>query len=120
MPEIPQRAILAGGAAIERELLSGIHYEMSQDSDEALAKAALVAAWPILAEAVAAKILAHMESHGPQSEQRRRTWRRDMHIAAQVASVAFTSHAELRELAAKALAAGSFIACNPAEVTSGS
>lgn len=41
---------MAAAIAIERELLSGRDYSMAQDSDEALARAALEAAAPILAE----------------------------------------------------------------------
>lgn len=46
----------AAGAAIERELLSGKDYSMSQDSDEALARVAILAAAPMLAEAVASAL----------------------------------------------------------------
>jgi hypothetical protein len=42
---------MAAATAIERELLSGRDYSMAQDSDEALARVALEAAAPILAEA---------------------------------------------------------------------
>jgi hypothetical protein len=104
VPEIPQRAILAGGAAIERELLSGTHYEMSQDSDEALAKAALEAAWPILAEAVAAKILAHMERSAANRRWRgQRAYRRHFTIAARIAAGAFGTEEDVRRLAAQAI-----------------
>lgn len=50
------KALTAAGAAIERELLSGADYSMSQDSDEALARVALLAAAPALAEAVASAL----------------------------------------------------------------
>lgn len=46
------KALTLAGAAIERELLSGKDYSMSQDSDEALARAALLAAAPVLSGAV--------------------------------------------------------------------
>lgn len=49
--EIPPAAIMAAAIAIERELLSGKDYSMAQDSDEALARAALEAAAPLLVEA---------------------------------------------------------------------
>lgn len=51
-----QPALLAAGAAIERELLSGTDYSMSQESDEALARVALLAAAPVLAPVVAAAL----------------------------------------------------------------
>ena len=50
MPAIPSEAVMAAAIAIERELLSGKDYSMAQDSDEALARVALEAAAPILAE----------------------------------------------------------------------
>lgn len=50
------KPLTAAGAAIERELLSGKDYSMSQDSDEALARVALLAAAPMLAEAVASAL----------------------------------------------------------------
>lgn len=53
MPEIPPEAVMAAAIAIERELLSGKDYSMAADSDEALARVALEAAAPILAEAAA-------------------------------------------------------------------
>lgn len=51
------KAITAAGAAIERELLSGTDYSMSQDSDEALARVALLAAAPMLTEAITTALL---------------------------------------------------------------
>lgn len=45
---VSDRAISAAGAAIERELLSGRDYSMSQDSDEALARVALTAVAALL------------------------------------------------------------------------
>lgn len=50
------KPITAAGAAIERELLSGTDYSTSQDSDEALARTALLAAAPGLAEAIASAL----------------------------------------------------------------
>jgi hypothetical protein len=50
LPDIPPAAITAAAAAIERELMSGRDYSMAADSDDALARAALEAAAPLLAE----------------------------------------------------------------------
>lgn len=80
---------MAAAAAIERELLSGRDYSMAQDSDEALARVALEAAAPILAGAVAAKILAHMERHLPPGSDRNAA-RREHSRAAKVAELSFS------------------------------
>jgi hypothetical protein len=52
MADLPAAAIQAAAAAIERELMSGTDYSMALDSDEALARVALTAAAPLLAESV--------------------------------------------------------------------
>jgi hypothetical protein len=52
VPDIPQAAVTAAAAAIEQELMSGRHYAMAEDSVEALARVALEAAVPVLAEAI--------------------------------------------------------------------
>ncbi len=102
-------------------------------SEETLVRLMLEAAAPLLAEAVAEKILAHMESHGPQAAAlpyvtdpgfdaavsanlQNRTWRRHFSIAAQVASLAFSSREDQMRMAAGAVERGDFIACNPPEV----
>ena len=48
--DIPESAITAAAAAIERELMSGTGYSMAADSDEALARVALEAAAPLLSD----------------------------------------------------------------------
>ncbi len=117
MPDYPPEAVRAAAAAIERELLSGRHFAMAEDSDEALARAALDAAAPILADAVAKKILAHMEGRGPRKPEGAlepvldagrsyRAWRRHFGIAARVAANAFYTEADRMRLAAEALARG--------------
>jgi hypothetical protein len=121
MPEIPPAAIMAAAIAIERELLSGRDYSMAQDSDEALARVALEAAAPILAEAVAQKILAHRETiAGPadiraheDGARRARAARAHYRTAAQIAALAFFTDEDKKRLAAEALARGEFIACDP-------
>ena len=54
MPDIPPAALAAASAAIERELMSGTDYGCHVDSEDALARAALDAAAPLLAASVAA------------------------------------------------------------------
>ena len=56
MAEIPQAAITAAAAAIEREVMAGRDYSTVADEDEALARAALEAAAPVLAEDLRAHI----------------------------------------------------------------
>jgi hypothetical protein len=129
MPEIPPEAIMAAATAIERELLSGRDYSMAQDSDEALARVALEAAAPILAEAVAQKILTHMEGFGPRKPagalepvsstgRDYRAWRRHFGIAARIAAGAFYTREDELRLAAEAIGRGEFIGCNIPEVPS--
>lgn len=77
---------------------------------------------PLFANAVAEKILAHMEEHWPAGCNTTRAPRRHFRIAAQVASRAFTTDAEERQQAAEALAgltasllarsAGNYVACD--------
>lgn len=123
MPEIPPAAIMAAAAAIERELLSGRDYSMAQDSDEVLARVALEAAAPILAEAVARKITRHMEEHGPIDQgpdstgaALRRAWVRHFSTAARVAAFAFSAEDDIKREAAEALKRGDFITCQIPEV----
>jgi hypothetical protein len=124
MPDIPSAAIAAAATAIERELMSGKDYTMAADSDEALARAALDAAAPILAEAVAQKITAHMNAHGPGAGSPgltlhatlQRAWRRHFSIAARVAAEAFYTREDQLRLTAQAIERGDFIACEIPEI----
>jgi hypothetical protein len=114
--EISEEAVAAATIAIGRDLLSGNVYETAEDSNEALARAALEAAAPIMAEAVAQKILAHMEAHGPQAGTPlggtlRRAWRRHFGIAARVAAFAFSTEEDEKRAAAEAVARGDMIVC---------
>ena len=118
MAEIPQEAVTAAAIAIERELMSGTDYATAPDSDEALARVAIEAAAPVLAEAVARKILAHMEAHGPLdsfpgslSSTLRRAWRRHFGIAARVAAFAFSTEEDIKRLAAEAITRGDYAVC---------
>jgi hypothetical protein len=66
MPDLPAAAIQAAAAAIERELMSGTDYSTAADSDEALARAALTAAAPLLAENLLAPLI---KRHAPVASE---------------------------------------------------
>ena len=125
MPEIPAEAVKAAMAR-RADLLSDRPDPMVL-SDETLTRLMLEAAAPILAEAVAQKILVHMESRGPRKPRGAlepaidvgrdyRAWRRHFGIAARVAAGAFWTGEDKLRLAAEALERGEFLGCNPPEV----
>lgn len=90
MPEIPPAAVMAAATAIERELLSGRDYSMAQDSDEALARVALEAAAPILADQIATAILRYADQHEPLTGSGAYlAWHRHFDAASAVAAKAF-------------------------------
>lgn len=119
MPDLPASSLAAAESAIRDELKSSRAVEPDR-----LAQVALEAAAPILAEAVAQKILAHMEEHGPVPaspgvtlhETMRRAWRRHFRIAAQIASRAFSTHEDQMRKAAEAIKRGDVIGCVIPEV----
>ena len=112
MVAIPAEAIAAAESAIRDELRSSREVEPDR-----LARAALEAAAPILAEACAQRILAHMEAHdNGLTASVRRGWRRHMGIAARVAAGAFYTREDLLRLAAQAIERGDVAWCNPPEV----
>jgi hypothetical protein len=115
LPDIPQEALTAAAAAIRRELHPGAVYTMTAGSDEALARAALEAAVPVLAEAVAKRIVAHMDQSTRRRAVRNRrgllAYRRHFATAARIAAGAFTTEGELRQMTAEALRRGDFIMC---------
>lgn len=119
MTDYPPVSLAAAEAAIRHELKSSREVEPDR-----LARAALDAAAPVLGEAVAQKILAHMEAHGPGPaspgvtlhETMRRAWRRHFGIAARIAAGAFDSREDQLRKAAEAIGRGDFIACNTPEV----
>ena len=118
MPDVPEEAVRAAVAAYAREAYCDGE---PIDGDERVIRCVLEAAAPALAEAVAQKILAHMEAHGPWAGlplygDARRTWRRHFSIAAQVASLAFSTEDDIKRLAAGALARGDFAACSVPEL----
>ena len=77
MPDIPPAALAAASAAIERELMSGTAYDCHVDSEDALARAALDAAAPLLADAVAGRLA--------EIRKLAETWCRDHHADSQPA-----------------------------------
>jgi hypothetical protein len=120
MPDYPPSVLAAAAEAI-MSAQNANDGEAERFEARTLARAALDAAVPLLAEAVAAKILEHAESHGPNlgapaSDNVRRTWRRHFRIAAQVASLAFSSRDDQLRMAAEAIKRGDVIVCNPPEV----
>lgn len=81
------------------------------------ARAALDAAAPLLAEAVAQAILAHAERQHPRDPEHIPTaWHRHFSIAARVAAGAFDTREDQLRMAAEAIGRGDFIACGIPEV----
>jgi hypothetical protein len=84
------------------------------------ARAILDAAAADLGEHAAARILAHMEGHGPPgghgSASRLLAWRRHFSAAARVASRAFLTEDDEKRLAAEAIARGDYAVCDTPEV----
>ena len=126
MPDLPESAVQAAAEVLLRD------YESQYSADhltwrdfEELARRVLNAAARPVADAVAEKILAHMDAHVPKTRllggkpaetERLRAWRRHFGIAARVAAGAFsTREDDLRE-AADAIARGDFVACEIPEV----
>src|SRR5580704_3387917 len=120
MPDpIPSSVLAAATSAIRDELNSSREVEPDR-----LARAALEAAAPLLAEEIAQKILKHMEEHGPGPASpgvtlhatMSRAWRRHFGIAARVAAGAFDTREDQLRKAAVAISEGAFIACDIPEV----
>jgi hypothetical protein len=120
MPDIPESAV--GPAA---EALCELHH-LDPDWARTLARAALEAAAPLLAEAVAEKIAAHMENHGPRRPRgpleselygpAYRAWCRHFSIAARVAAGAFSTREDQVRKMAEAIERGDYMRCDIPEV----
>lgn len=118
MPEYPEEALAAAASAIQVVRYGNLQHL----GDEYMAREALNAAAPILAEAVAQKILAHMEHHDPGpgisingvpiDPNLAHRWRRCFRTAARIAAGAFYTEAEMKQQAARALVSGSYVACD--------
>lgn len=128
MPEIPEAAVDA--ALARRADLLADRPDPMVLSERRLVTLMLEAAAPILAEAVAQKIIAHMEAFGPckpagalepvnETGRAHRTWRRHFGIAARVAAGAFYTDEDMKRLAAEAIARGDFIISTCPEVPDG-
>jgi cytosine/adenosine deaminase-related metal-dependent hydrolase len=132
MPEYPEAAVQAAAEVALRQYdsqYSAGHLTWRDFADEV--REILDAAAPVLAEAIAAKIAAHMEGFGPRAPvgalepvsdqgRRYRTWRRYFGIAARIAAGAFNTEDEMKQMAAEAFNRGDFIACRlPEEDTDG-
>ena len=116
MPDVPAEAITAAEAAI-RDAFPGEFGKPGMPEPDALARAALEAAAPLLAEACAQRILAHAERQHPRDPDHVPTaWHRHMDIAARVAAGAFYTREDLLRLAAQAIERGDVAWCNPPEV----
>lgn len=108
MPEIPEQPLLKAERAIADEMLAG------RTSPEALARAALTAAAPLLADACASAILAHAERQHPRDHNHVPTPRdRHFDIAARVAAGTFDSDEDRHRAVAGALNRGDFTECAP-------
>ena len=123
MPDaIPPAALLAAGSAIRDELRSSREVE-----PDALARAALEAAAPLLAEAVAQKILAHMEHFADPAVERlplaaslrAGALRRHFQAAARIAAGTFDTREDQLRMAAQAIERGDWVRCDIPEVPRG-
>lgn len=119
MPEVPDAAVKAAAEVMLRQYeseYSAAHLTWRDFADPA--REILGAVAPAMADHVARKILAHMEEHGPRDglgnpleSMTGRAWRRYLAIAAQAASLAFSTPEDIRREAAEALNRGDYTAC---------
>lgn len=105
MPDIPQEAVDAAVAAYARE---GYCDGEPIPGDVRVIRAALEAAAPFMAEAVAAKIKAHGEKYFGHM----RSARVRFDIAARIAAGAFDTKEDRIRMITEALEHGNYIACN--------
>src|SRR5450756_2284348 len=111
MPDIPAEVLTAAEEAVEAAMADPEF--RTERSAAGLSRVAVEAAAPLLAQAVAQKIHAHMDAHGPGPSAlpgSRAAWRRHFRIAAQVAGFAFSTSDDIRRMAAEAIARGDFTA----------
>jgi hypothetical protein len=94
VPDIPPEVYAAVDAALDG--LPQPESQFERDRWRITSRAALDAAAPILAEAVARKIREHMETWSPTlTGAQLSRWRRHMGIAARIAELTFTTRDEL-------------------------
>lgn len=120
MPDYPPEALAAAVRALRAN-----PWPDGETTEEQAARLVLDAAAPVLAEAVAAKILEHMEAHIADPSKVRltrvgevgnRAARRHFRTAAQIASLAFSTREDQLRMAGEAIEQGRFIACDIPEV----
>jgi hypothetical protein len=120
MPDVPKPAISAGAEAVNEAHAKRGWNKPAPWWTEEVATAVLEAAVPLLAEAVAQKILAHMNEHIADpakvrltrvAEVGNRAARRHFRTAAQIAGLAFYADEDMKRLAAEAIAAGNVAWC---------
>jgi hypothetical protein len=110
MPDIP-----AAAADAAAEAMCELHH-LDSGWAQVLARGALEAAAPILAEAVAQAILAHAERHPRDPDHVPTAWHRHFSIAARVAAGAFDTREDQMRMAAVAIQRGDYVACDIPEV----
>lgn len=116
MPDIPASAIAAAEKAIIGAASDFGHDDIVAGSFREFARAALDAAAPVLAEAVAQRILEHAERQHPRDPDHVPTaWHRHFSIAARVAAGAFDTREDRLRMAAGAIERGDVIVCSPPE-----
>lgn len=115
MPDYPEAAVTAAADdltawMIKHGWMPGLPPGQVREVCASATTRVLDSAAPILVAEVARKILAHAEEHWPDGRQAGKVPRRQLQVAAQVASRAFsTREDELREIAA-ALVRGDYLA----------
>jgi hypothetical protein len=120
VPDYPPEVLAAIDVALDE--LPDPDSPFERDRWRIVSRIALDAATPILAEVIAQKILAHMESHGPHKPagalepvtaigRDYRAWCRHFGIAARVAAGAFDTREDQLRKAAEAIERGDFITC---------
>ena len=135
MPAIPEAPLLAAALAIHRAacpLRDDPDHDCARDAahEEMLmprARAALEAAAPLLAEAVAQKILAHMEHFADPAVERlplaaslrAGALRRHFQAAARIAAGTFDTREDQLRMAAQAIERGDWVRCDIPEVPRG-
>lgn len=114
MADIPASALAAAADAI---MAAGNMNDDEPERFEArnLARAALEAAAPLLADKIARKILAHADDRWPSGCIGSQPARRHFRTAAQIAGLAFYTDEDVKRLASEAIAAGNVAWCGVPE-----
>jgi hypothetical protein len=114
VPDYPPSVLAAAESAIIEAATDFGHDDLVAGSSRKFARAALDATAPLLAEAVAQRILEHAERQHPRDPDHVPTaWHRHFSIAARVAAGAFDTREDQLRMAAEAIERGDYVACNP-------